>query len=215
MSTSLRLALCLSMAALALATAADAAPPRSTTDPDWPCPQQKVAKLTSTQIWDGPATETISDWSQDDGVARLVPLMVSRRVPVEEAITELKKFADATPQPERARRLTSLFAGMLATVNSERTVVISGIERFTQRQRARSQELEREGTRIAKLKELAAADPKQEDALNKAQELFDWNVRVYQERQSSTPIACEIPVMMESRLFELAREVRALMPNGG
>lgn len=207
-------AFCGALTLVATTSVVHAAAPRSS-DPDWPCAQQKVLKLTSTQIWDGPPTESITDWSEDEGVAKLVPTMVSRRVPTEQAIEALKKFAAATPVQDRAARLTKLFAGMLSTVNNERTTVMDGIERFQQRQRGRAQELEREGSRIAKLKETSATDPKVQSELEKAQELYDWNVRVFQERQSNTPIACEIPVIMESRIFELAREIRSLMPNGG
>jgi hypothetical protein len=36
---------------------------------------------------------------------------------------------------------------------------------------------------------------------------------VFQERQQNIPIACEIPVLVEQRIFALAQSIRALMSN--
>lgn len=180
-------------------------------DPDWPCPQRRVAALSSTQLWDGPPVEGIKDWSSDGDIRKLIDVLASRRVPQEEAVAKLKEFADKQPAGERDAKLTKLFAGLLDTVNRERAAIISGIMRFEQRQHARSAELEREGTRIGQLKAKAASDDKARAELDNAQQLFDWNVRIFQERQSNTPIACEIPVLIESRIFEMARAIRQLM----
>jgi len=44
-----------------------------------------------------------------------------------------------------------------------------------------------------------------------AEDRYNWDVRVFTERQQSLPLACEVPVLLEQRLFELAREIRARM----
>jgi hypothetical protein len=36
-------------------------------------------------------------------------------------------------------------------------------------------------------------------------------VRVFAERQQSLPLACEVPVLIEQRLFAIAREIRERM----
>jgi hypothetical protein len=36
-------------------------------------------------------------------------------------------------------------------------------------------------------------------------------VRVFSERQQSLTLACEVPVLIEQRLFELGREIRSRM----
>ena len=182
-----------------------------TVDPDWPCPQRRVATMSASQLWDGPAIDDVKGWDSDPAIRDLIPVLASRRVPQDEAISKLKEFAAKVPAAERDAKLTMLFAGLLSNVNAERAVVINGIIRFEQRQMARSKELEREGTRIGELKVKAATDEKARAELDNAQQLFDWNVRIFQERQSNTPIACEIPVLMESRIFEIAREIRQLM----
>lgn len=199
--------------ALGITSAAAQAPQKSgrVVDADWPCPQRLVPALSASQIWDGPAVEDSKDWSNDADVRALVQTLASRRFAQDEAVAKLKEFAGKVPAGERDQKLTKVFSGLLQTVNAERSTVISGIIRFEQRQRGRSKELEREGTRIGALKAKAVSDTNAKAELDNAQQLFDWNVRIFQERQSNTPIACEIPVLMESRIFEMAREIRALM----
>lgn len=179
------------------------------TTADWPCVQRKVPTLSAAQMWDGPSVEGVK--ADDAEVRKLVSTLASRRVPKDDAVAALKAFARKLPAGEKDAKLTAVFAGLIATVNTQRSGVLTGIERFQQRQRQRSAEIEREGERLTKLKEKQASDAKAHDELKQAQDLFDWNVRIFQERQSSMPIACEIPVLMEERLFEMAREIRALM----
>ena len=104
-----------------------------------------------------------------------------------------------------------MFAGLLSTINSDRAIVMSGIERFQQRQKARAAEIERQGNAIRELKERAVNDEKARAELAAAEDRYNWDVRVFSERQQSLPLACEVPVLIEQRLFELGREVRSRM----
>ena len=104
-----------------------------------------------------------------------------------------------------------MFAGLLSTINSDRAIVMSGIERFQQRQKARAAEIERQGTAIRELKERAVNDEKARAELAAAEDRYNWDVRVFSERQQSLPLACEVPVLIEQRLFELGREIRSRM----
>lgn len=179
-------------------------------NPDWPCVQRKVLTLTSTQIWDGPPTEELRDWSADPTILKLVPGLVSRRIPIEEAKAAIKGFAEKLAAAERDEKLKRLFAGVLSRINEERTSVIGGVERFQKRQRARAEQIERESSEIIKLKE-QAKDEAGQNALALAQDKHAWDVRVFQERQQNIPLACEIPTLIEARAFELSREIRSHM----
>lgn len=179
-------------------------------NPDWPCVQRKVMTLTSAQIWDGPPVDDIRDWSADAEILKLVPGLVSRRVPMAEAVAAMKAFADKLPAAERDAKLTRLFAGILSKINEERSSVISGVERFQKRLRGRAGEIERQSSEIVKL-ENEAKDDGARKALAAARDKHAWEVRIFQERQQNIPLACEIPVMIEARAFELGREIRSLM----
>ena len=188
-----------------IAHAADAA------NPDWPCIQRKVATLTSVQMWDGPAVDDLSQWKDNEETRKLVAVLVSRRVLLEQAAASITQFASAQPQDKRDEALKLLFAGLLSTVNTDRATVMNGIERFQRRQKARAAEIERQDAELRKLKERAATDESARAELAAAEDRHNWDIRVFTERQQSLPLACEVPVVIEQRLFELGREIRSHM----
>jgi hypothetical protein len=178
---------------------------------DWPCVQRKVATLTSAQMWDGPSVDDLTQWRDNEEITRLIAVLASRRVPLEQATAAIEKFAAAQPPQQRDDALKLLFAGLLSTVSSDRAVVMAGIERFQQRQRGRATEIERQGAAIRQLKERAANDEQARTELAAAEDRYNWDVRVFSERQQSLPLACEVPVLIEQRLFELGRAIRQHM----
>jgi hypothetical protein len=199
---------------LIAASAVALAGPRALTaeaNPDWPCVQRKVATLTSAQMWDGPDVDGLTEWRTDENIGKLVAVLASRRVPLADAAKTIAQFAAAQPPDRRDDALKRLFAGLLSATNSDRAVVMSGIERFHDRQKARAAEIARQGAVIRELKEQAARDGKASPELHAAEERYDWDVRVFSERQQSLPLACEVPVLIEQRLFELGREIRSHM----
>lgn len=183
------------------------------TSADWPCVQRKVAKLTSAQMWDGAPVDDLTKWRDNEEITKLIVVLASRRVSLEQATAAIARFAAAQPQERRDEALKLLFAGLLSTINSDRAVVMSGIERFQQRQKARAAEIERQGTAIQELKERAVNDEKARAELAAAEDRYNWDVRVFSERQQSLPLACEVPVLVEQRLFALGREIRSRMNN--
>jgi hypothetical protein len=185
--------------------AADAA------NPDWPCIQRKVATLTSVQMWDGPAVDDLTQWNDNEETRKLVAVLVSRRVSLEQAAASIAQFAAAQPQDKRDETLKSLFAGLISTVNTDRATVMNGIERFQRRQKARAAEIEKQDGALRQLKERAEADANARAELAAAEDRHNWDIRVFTERQQSLPLACEVPVVIEQRLFELGREIRSHM----
>ena len=198
------------LAALA-AAGAHAAEPARPVNPDWPCIQHKVPTLTSAQMWDGPPVDDEESWRDNAEVVKLIPTLASRRVPMSEAAAAIEAFAAAQPKEKRDEALKLLFAGLLKTVNADRAVVMSGVERFQKRQKARAGEIQRQGEAIRQLRKRAETDDKARPELTAAEDRYNWDVRVFTERQQSLPLACEVPVLIEQRLFELAREIRARM----
>ncbi len=140
--------------------------------------------------------------------SRCSPAVASRSSRRRQAIAQ---FAAAQPPDQRDDALKLLFAGLLNTVNSDRASVINGIERFQRRQKARAAEIERQGAVLRQLRERAASDETARAELTAAEERYNWDVRVFTERQQSLPLACEVPVLIEQRLFELGRAIRSHM----
>jgi hypothetical protein len=187
--------------------------PSADTMKDWPCVQGKVETLSATAIWDGPSIDdpALKDLDKPPAMSSLVETLASRRVPIEKAEAALKKYAESQPADVRDKRLTQLFAALFTTVNNQRKTVITGIGRYQKSQKERSAELERQSTAIAELEDKAQSDEKAKAELATAQEHFQWAQRIFQDRQTSIPLACELPVMIEERLYELARSIRGLM----
>jgi hypothetical protein len=186
---------------------------RDTSTPDWPCVQRKIATLTSTQVWDGPAVEGITKWNDVPEVSGLVRTLANRRTPMGQAEAALSEFAHSQPDADRAERLTLVFAGVFETLHSQRKAVIEGLEKYLKAQRERAVELERQGVEIAGLKERAASDEKAASDLQEARTRFDWAQRIFQERQNSLPFACEVPVRIDQRIFTLGKSIAALLKN--
>lgn len=175
---------------------------------DWPCIQHKVDTLTSVQMWDGPPIDDLTEWRDDKQIVKLAPLLISRRVPIEKAADAIDAFALARPEDQRDRALTLLFAAVLDATNRDRSIIMAGIEKFQRRQRARADEIERQSAEIRKLRADHGTEPTRIAA---AEQEYDWDVRIFNERQQSIPLACEVPVLIEQRLFAIAREIRARM----
>jgi hypothetical protein len=212
-STKIAAPLVVLLAALAALAgeAAEPSKPPNPANPDWPCIQHKVPTLTSAQMWDGPPVDDLEEWRDNADIMKLIPTLASRRVPIEQAGAAIEGFAAAQPKERRDEALKQLFAGLLRTVNADRAVVMAGIERFQKRQKARAEEIQRQGEAIRQLRKNAELDEKARPALTAAEDRYNWDVRVFAERQQSLPLACEVPVMIEQRLFELAREIRSRM----
>ncbi len=187
--------------------------PSADTMKDWPCVQGKVETLSVTAIWDGPALDDAAakEAAKDTEISNLVRTLASRRVPVDKAQEAIKAFADKQAPDVRDKRLTQLFNALFETANNQRKTVITGIGKYQRSQKERSVELERQSSEIAKLEDQASSDEKAATDLATAQEHFQWASRIFQERQQSIPLACELPTLIEERLYELAKSIRGLM----
>ncbi|MGX5736738.1 hypothetical protein [Bosea thiooxidans] len=186
-------------------------PVRAQDAPEWPCVQRKVLTLTAAQMWDGPEVEGLTGWQDDAEMGRLIKGLVSRANPMEKVTESLGQWAKAQPDAGRDDKLKLLFAGVLKTINDDRAIVMAGIERFQRRQRQLSERIQEQGAALGALRARAASDEKAKAELTAAEDRYKWDARFFAERQDAMPYACEIPVQIEQRAFDLAREIRALM----
>lgn len=178
--------------------------------PDWPCVQKKVENLAASQMWDGPSIEEATKtWQDDEKISAVVKKLASRRINIDEAVKAAETFASDTPEADRNKVMTAVFAGLFETLSSERRTILAGIEKYNKRQRARAEIVEEKGKKIAELEAAAGTDEKAQEELAKLQEDYDWEARVFKERNDNIPIACELPVLIDQRLFELAKVIRS------
>ena len=190
----------------------EAAPPPINMTKDWPCVQRKVETLSVAAIWDGPSIEGVKGWFREPGMADLIELLSTRRIPVDEAEQAITQYAEGLPEDQRDEKLVMLFAGLFDKMAGQRRSVMSGIEKYQKSQKERSQELERQSTALGELESKQPPGTTQDTPeIAALREKFNWAQRIFQERQSSIPLACELPVLIEERLYALTRTIRGLM----
>jgi hypothetical protein len=176
--------------------------------PDWPCVQIKVPDISVAAVWSGPSIDNVGrSWESDDKVKELVARLAARRTPLEEAEKLAADFVSGAPggKEEKAKLL---FAGLFDTLNRLRSEVLDGIERFTRRQRQFAEQIRTETLKLRALQDAPAVDQKElEEHANRLQ----WETRIFEDRRRTINYVCEVPVVIERRLFALARAIQQAM----
>jgi hypothetical protein len=179
-------------------------------DPDWPCIQRKVPELSLGQIWNGPdLPEEAKDWSNDEDISDRVKELAARRLPLPEAQKEIKEFAATLPPEKLEPQLTMLVQGLFDHMNAERSHVISGIARYAHKQLEMATALRKESSDVDALRNKPDAD---QNEVTKRTDQLTWQTRVFEERVQSLTYVCEVPTLIEQRLYQLAKTVAETLP---
>jgi len=176
--------------------------------PDWPCVQAKVPDISVAAVWAGPPLDDAEKtWESDQRVRDLVARLAPRRLPIEDAKRAISEFVagDAGAREEKG---TVLFAGLLARLNRERSEVMNGIERLARRQKDSAEKIRAE---ISELHQLQDATSPDEAKLQDLSSRVEWSTRIFEERNKTLRYVCEVPSLIEQRLFALARAVQEAM----
>jgi hypothetical protein len=189
---------------LAAAGNARSAPPRSE-NPDWPCQQRLVQKLTAAAYWSGPALEGLGDWRADPAVADLVRRLAPRRVSTQEGLSEISAFARSATT-DRPRRLALVFRGLLEETDRERAGLIEELKEIGRRQRDLADLVARLATELNAI----PSDGRDEAAAKRIdlQQRHDFTARNFEEIQRTVRYACETPVELDARLGAWARALQ-------
>jgi len=118
-------------------------------DQDWPCIQRKMPTISAGAVWNGPALPPGSDWDKDFDTAALAQTLASRRTSLDEADALLDAFATKAG-PEKDRRLTNVFAGVLELVNTERSRILDGIDRYARGQQRLADRIREEAGKLVR-----------------------------------------------------------------
>ncbi len=181
---------------------------------DWPCVQVKVPQLSPGMVWTGPALEgEDADWRKTPAAGELGRKLTIRRYTEEEVGTFVKDYAASLADEDKTRELTRLFAASFHYISAERSEVIEGIERFTRRQRALADQVR--ATRVEFDTSLANENPSDAD-MEKRREIenrLNWETRIFDDREKSAKYVCEVPTLLEQRLFLIGREIASHLPS--
>ncbi|MDT1062702.1 hypothetical protein RM190_12560 [Paracoccus sp. CPCC 101403] len=187
--------------ALALA-AAGAAHAESSTDPDWPCVQRKQPHLSLGQMWSGPEpTDAVRELAGSPEIARIADRLEERRVTVDQASAEIAEFS-ATANNDQ---LGALMVALFDRIDPHRTALIAGIARYGNKQVELAKRIDDHRVKMA---EMEKAEKPDFDAIDAEEAKLDWDMRIFQDRQQALTYVCETPVILEQRLFTLARAIQ-------
>ncbi len=183
-----------------LPPASKAADPRY---PDWPCVQAKVPEISVVAVWDGPPIEQAAAWQAEPDIKELVARLAVRRTPMEEAQERIARFltGDAAAKAEKGKLL---FAGLFETLNSERDAVMNGLERLTRSEKGLAEQIKSDTSAMHELQDASSPDQTKIDELASR---IEWNMRIFEDRRKSIRYACEVPIIIEKRLFVLSRAI--------
>ena len=183
---------------------ANSAPPRAE-DPDWPCQQRLVPKLTAAAYWSGPALEGVDDWRADPEISGLVRRLAPRRVSTQQGLAEIAAFV-RTVSNDRPRRLALVFRGLLEETDRERAGLIEELKEIGRRQRELADLVARLATELNAI----PPDARGENAAKRIdlQQRHDFTARNFEEIQRTIRYACETPVELDARLGAWARALQ-------
>jgi hypothetical protein len=195
------------LAALSMAPQVHAA---ANTDPDWPCIQRKVPELSIGQVWNGgELSETAAQWNKDPQLSDLAAELVKRANPIETARKQISDYAASLREDEVTEKLGQLFMAVFDKINMERGQIISGIARYAERQRQLAADLRKKAAEVDRMR--AAPDTDQAVFARHDQQLI-WETRIFEERVQSLTYVCEVPTLIEQRLYTLSKIINESMP---
>lgn len=176
--------------------------------PDWPCQQLKVPEISIASVWTGPSIEA-ADTAQpaDAKQAEIVSRLAARRTPMEDARKLIADFVTGTNE-EKQKKAKTLFAALYSTLNAQRDQVMNGIERFSRKQKAMAQEIRDETQMMREMQDKPSADQAQNDELASR---LSWQTRIFEDRRKSTSYVCDVPVLIEKRLFDLGHAIQSTL----
>ncbi len=194
---------------------------------DWPCVQRRTGTISAAAIWSGPDPAQAGAWGDDSEAAALAQKLASRRTPIEDLDGLLDDFA-AKARTDKDKRLTRVFAGVLEIVNKERDRILSGISRYARGQKSLAEKVRAEGNAVADAQEAQekqdqgqqdqekqekqTQDMKEGKSLlqrrEEAESSLKWDKRIFDERTRSLSYVCEAPVLLERRVFDIARRIQ-------
>ncbi|AXS39752.1 hypothetical protein D1F64_06415 [Breoghania sp. L-A4] len=173
-------------------------------DPDWPCIQRLVPRISPAQVWTGPEPKP-EMWAGNLDISRLASKIAVRRTPISEAEKLVERFAEkqteALGTQGANRALTGLFGRSLDIINANRASLIAGIKRFARRQAELAARIR---DNRAKLQDGGDAEISDGVTLDDA---LTWDLRIFDEREKSLTYLCEQPVLLEKRAFALGRTI--------
>lgn len=175
--------------------------------PDWPCAQAKVPEISLAAVWAGPSLDDVSNkWKTDNKIDSLVARLAARRTSMEDAEKLITDFLSNSK--DKAQNGKMLFAGLFESLNAQRSSVMNGLERVTRKQRAAADKVRADTLALHELQDAPTPDATKIEQLSNQ---LTWETRIFEDRNKVIRFACEVPTIIDQRLFALGRTIQQEM----
>ncbi len=175
-------------------------------DPDWPCIQPRVEGLSPGLMW--PVGEEQAppqlDTATEEALTELAETLTLRRV--DEAGMDAAIASFAADHRHDMAVMSEVFLRVFDALAARRSTIIAGIADYSRGQIDRAAEIDEARQQMDA--EMAKEEP-DFDRVDALEEQIDWSERIYTERQQSLRYVCETPVLLEQRLYTIARKLQA------
>jgi Spy/CpxP family protein refolding chaperone len=172
--------------------------------PDWPCVQAKVPEVSVAAVWAGPPIDGIGEtWKNDAKMRELVPRLAARRTPLEDAQKAAEDFIAASGA-DKAEKAKLLFAGLFQELNRQRTEVMDGIDRITGKEKELAETIRADRAALSESQDSPTPD---QQKINDLTSRLEWGTRIYEDRRKTIRYVCDVPTVIERRLFALGRAI--------
>lgn len=180
-------------------------------DPEWPCIQRLVPRVSPAVMWPVPVDESMSKaWRKDVNIRKLAERLGDLDEFTDDDSAAIELFADSVSEADKELQLSLLAVGVVDVTNRVRTHYIKGIKRFTLQQIAISQQIENTLNELSLLEGKANKDIGSEQM--EIEETLRWHERVYDQREKTIGLLCEEPVELEQRLSDVLRDAAQYLP---
>lgn len=156
-------------------------------------------------MWDGPSiAEVGNSWQDDPKIQDLVARLAARRTPLDDAKKAIADFMTGTAA-ERQDKAKKVFAGVFDTLSEQRSEVMGGIDRVARKAKELADKIRSDVTALRELQDKSDQDQSKISALATQ---IEWSTRIFDDRRKSIRYVCEVPAIIEQRVFALGRAIR-------
>jgi len=175
---------------------------QNTVDPDWPCIQVLVPKISAATIWDGPA---VDDVESSEVLTRASSEIIANVIDYDQALIDqdIDEYLQTTTSVEPNQALTHLFGRFLDRLNTKRATQIKTIKRYTKTQRDSATKIE---NLLDKITALQNQSERNTEKIELESQLH-WQKRMFKERETSFKYLCELPQEIFQKAGEIARTI--------
>lgn len=186
---------------------------------DWPCIQRYVPDMSLAVVWPSLNAENIQHIRHsDENLRQLRQASVDLSLSQKKLDVLINDYLVATQATDRKDYSEALYLYLFEHIQLNRHKALEGIMRYARRQSQMSQSIEDRRKQIEEIEiklrksnsqEVNAQNDGLNDDFKKSLQQLEkdqmWETRLFLEREKKLNVLCELPVLLEQRVFFIAK----------